>query len=1303
MLVFSTLNISGGKITNKKTEIMEFEKNSNILLLTEAHFDAKKANFKKKVFLSSFQNNDLGIIMLVDKNMEILEETIIVTGRAIFVKAQINKMIYNIFGIYGPSQSSDTIGIDFYRKIFDFMNNKPSLENIVFFGDYNVDILRSKKVGTKCLLEEILDKYKLIDTAFTCQNSMPLPTWNGKGLRRNQSSRIDYIFTNLNIENLRFDQCPSTGDHDFICLTYNYNVKKVIKTIRCQDSVLMDINFLNQTKICIRDFLLLNSDQSVDCENIMKNLKDINISEQIKNLCDILTFDNLEFKELTILDLVLKKIKRVHDDISYRRNREEKNVLGRIQVNLQRYKKEVREKSSEENIKKLEKESGKLRDFYDTKKIANDAKIEEFQILKDGEICTKLFNEIKEHKFSTKIRVVEFENGEVSMENKCIAETLTNHYKNCVENKKQLNNLDLYLEKHSIDLNLNMPELKLLDQKISEKEILSSIKKLKPGAATGISGQSRSFLMLIFQFIPKIFAKAINIYVNKGAEHKNFAWLKLRKVIFVKKANKKNNFAGSFRPISILECLFKVINRCLINRMDILSNDIINRNQYGFVRKRSGASATRTIEVIQRAQLRSDENYSIIFLDNKQAFDRISQEAIFIILEKMGFPPLYIFWLKNIVKNGIAFTEINDIISETFNILSGTPQGSPSSSTLYTIAHNLIQLCYEKRKFRWKADIHGLKIPLISFADDGATVIKIISKEDIIEFFVFFKEFEDLIGLTLNKSKTEILVYGPKMEEIKKWFKELNYGQCVKQTRHLGIIISDNPKLTAEKTVKNVKKNMQESIKRLICTKADLFRRKTLLNLGIHSKFNHVFQGCTIEKVHLKKIWDDIAKAMWAKNSSEYSSTGRILIAKDRLPASYIKGGLQLTDTMQKYKRINTEASFKILKNYFFKQGDLLSNILEILLPSSLRQDGSKGINNCIVNLHPDILFLKEGLVCLKQLVQDLETNKRFITGSSIYSSIHNTLFNKPSGELKRLLQQHDINTVGNLICFYNEHAHELNQVILKQLEYIVFPYKKKVGNFNSIMQITHLHMLLHAYPNIKKFRPKYIFKKEYEDKLNEQFAIPPALKTRNRDKTLNVSKEIYANAYKVSARLPLSSKYKSFCFNILNRTLYTASKGFKMKKETSGDCKKCTGIEEDTVHLLLDCDNLSVLIWNEIDIAINKSTQGKCNVDWQLILFHVKPKFMQYSFYKQFIIFLQLMKYEIYSRRNNLEISPRPQKIRAIIINNIRKTIRILKLRSKKVIDLDNLCLIMEERLTQNTYNKHFDNRNRRWIMNSP
>ena len=48
---------------------------------------------------------------------------------------------------------------------------------------------------------------------------------------------------------------------------------------------------------------------------------------------------------------------------------------------------------------------------------------------------------------------------------------------------------------------------------------------------------------------------------------------------------------------------------------------MINKNQFRFVRNRSGASATRTIEIIQRAQLRTNKNYSIIILDNKKAFD----------------------------------------------------------------------------------------------------------------------------------------------------------------------------------------------------------------------------------------------------------------------------------------------------------------------------------------------------------------------------------------------------------------------------------------------------------------------------------------------------------------------------------------------------------------------------------------------------------------------------------------------------------------------------------------------------------
>ena len=240
-------------------------------------------------------------------------------------------------------------------------------------------------------------------------------------------------------------------------------------------------------------------------------------------------------------------------------------------------------------------------------------------------------------------------------------------------------------------------------------------------------------------------------------------------------------------------------------------------------------------------------------------------------------------------------------------------------------------------------------------------------------------------------------------------------------------------------------------------------------------------------------------------------SRGRSLIARERLPASYTKGGLQLTDTFQKYKRLSIDASYKILKNYFFQQGDLLSNILEHLLPDSLRYDGSKGLKKCIDNLNGEIDYLKPGLIYLEKQVRELEMNKAFMTGSSLISSQFTMLFNRPSVELKELLKHNNIKTIGHMISYYNENSHEIDPNRISELESIVLPLKAKFGEFEKYMPDTHTHMILHGFPKNKQFRPKYLIKEEYDNSLDEKFEEPPALKTRDRDKTLNITKEQYA------------------------------------------------------------------------------------------------------------------------------------------------------------------------------------------------
>ena len=85
--------------------------------------------------------------------------------------------------------------------------------------------------------------------------------------------------------------------------------------------------------------------------------------------------------------------------------------------------------------------------------------------------------------------------------------------------------------------------------------------------------------------------------------------------------------------------------------------------------------------------------------------------------------------------------------------------------------------------------------------------------------------------------------------------------------------------------------------------------------MAFHSKFNHFFQSCRLPERSLRNIWKNIVNAMRSNKLSITSRSGRALIAKNRIPANYNVGGLQMADTIQKYKCLSIEANFKLLQN----------------------------------------------------------------------------------------------------------------------------------------------------------------------------------------------------------------------------------------------------------------------------------------------------------------------------------------------------------------------------------------------------
>ena len=241
-----------------------------------------------------------------------------------------------------------------------------------------------------------------------------------------------------------------------------------------------------------------------------------------------------------------------------------------------------------------------------------------------------------------------------------------------------------------------------------------------------------------------------------------------------------------------------------------------------------------------------------------------------------------------------------------------------------------------------------------------------------------------------------------------------------------------------------------------------------------------------------------------------------------------------------------------------------------------------------------------------------------------------------------------------------------------------------KTFNCSRISIATHATIILDAYKEEKRFRPKLILKRAYKESNKKLFQNAPSHKTRIRDQLFVIDEKSLKEAYILSLKMPLSTIYKSFNFQILNRTLFTASKAYKCNIRENDKCIKCNEIE-DTAHLLIDCDNYAYNIWTELNICLKiLSPQIKESISWRNIIFHKKIKGLDYEEMYQFRVLMQITKYAIYTKRNeNFNFSE--VRIRAHMLSYCNSTMIVLKRIGKKGQFILKLKKIIENRLITN------------------
>ena len=157
-------------------------------------------------------------------------------------------------------------------------------------------------------------------------------------------------------------------------------------------------------------------------------------------------------------------------------------------------------------------------------------------------------------------------------------------------------------------------------------------------------------------------------------------------------------FHTVYRPISLLSCIGKVVERVMKNRLYpfLESNKLIVKEQSGFRSKRG--TADNLVFVTQKIQeaLNRSRRVCGVFFDISKAFDKVWHAGVLYKLIRLNVPKYIIRFMKSFLENRHFKVKVNRETSEEHTIEVSVPQGSVLGPIAFLIAIGDIPLSNQR-------------------------------------------------------------------------------------------------------------------------------------------------------------------------------------------------------------------------------------------------------------------------------------------------------------------------------------------------------------------------------------------------------------------------------------------------------------------------------------------------------------------------------------------------------------------------------------------------------------------------------
>jgi hypothetical protein len=344
---------------------------------------------------------------------------------------------------------------------------------------------------------------------------------------------------------------------------------------------------------------------------------------------------------------------------------------------------------------------------------------------------------------------------------------------------------ELYKEDPNINpstlLNLIEPNVtdemnKTLVADFTDEEIGNALFQIGPLKAPGPDGLPARFFQRNWGLLKKEVCEAIKLFFNNGVIPDNF---NMTKIVLIPKVDNAIELK-EYRPISLCNVIYKVISKCLVNRLRPYLQTLISENQSAFIPGRlisdNALVAFECFHAIHRTN-KEEESFCAYKLDLSKAYDRVDWRFLEGALNKWGFDCKWINWIMACVKSVKYTVQINGHLTNEFSPSRGLRQGDPLSPYLFLLVAESLTLIINKA--RVNGELQDFKIcrgsPGIShlmFADDCLLFFKANpGRATVIKSAISI--FENGSGQLLSANKCSLL------------FSESCPEQCQQQVRQI--------------------------------------------------------------------------------------------------------------------------------------------------------------------------------------------------------------------------------------------------------------------------------------------------------------------------------------------------------------------------------------------------------------------------------------------------------------------------------------------------------------------------------------